>query len=256
MIPRQQPARVLVTRPLEQADNLCRLIREQGGEPVLFPVLTITPLTPQITHTAVINQINRYDWVLFVSANAVRYACVDLHKSALQINDKVQIAVLGKATATALKTRAWPVHSVPERNFTSEALLATQAFQQIKGQRFLLIKGQGGRDKLAYTLTQRGAVVDYLEVYRRIKPIVNTSVRNQALARGSLDVIVLTSSEALQNLLDVAGEKIAILLKSVPLVVISHRIRKIAEKLGFNRVLVSDEPSDTAIVKTIKTLIK
>ncbi len=70
-----------------------------------------------------------------------------------------------------------------------------------------------------------------------------------------MDVIVLTSGEALQNLLDIAGENTTKVLNSVTLVVISDRIRKMADKRGFSRILVTEEPGDTAIVKTIKALL-
>lgn len=246
--------RILVTRPLEQADNLCRLIRELGEQAVMFPVLAINALTPVITPIAVINQVNRYDWVIFVSANAVRYACTNLTSENLQIANTVRVVALGKATANALTSLFWPVHLVPEYDFTSEALLASEILQQIKDQRFLVIKGQGGRNKLIQTLKQRGAIVDNLAVYCRSKPDISETMKKQALTQ-QLDIIVITSGEALENLLDLAGENFAILLKSIPLVVISQRIRKIAEELGFKRILMSGEPSDIAIVKTIKAFV-
>ena len=102
---------------------------------------------------------------------------------------------------------------------------------------------------------QRGAQIDYLEVYRRIKPSVDGHTLIQALVANQLDVIVVTSAEALENLLDLAGENIAMILNSIPLVVISHRIQIKADKLGFSQIWVSDEPSDVAIVKIIKALL-
>lgn len=247
-------ARVLVTRPQGQAENLCELIRAQGGEPILFPVLAISPVEPVIPYQTVIDAVNNSQWVIFVSANAVRFACADQANDALPISDKVRVAALGKATAAALKTIDWPVHLLPESGFNSEALLAAESLQQVKDQKVLIIRGQGGREKLAKMLVQRGAQVDYLEVYRRTKPQLDKQAVNQALVENDLDVIVLTSAEALQNLLDMAGKNIAKVLNSIPLVVISDRIKKMADKQGFSRILVADEPDDTAIVKTIKAL--
>jgi uroporphyrinogen-III synthase len=248
-------ARVLVTRPQQQADNLCQLIGNQGGEPVVFPVLEISAVEPVIGYKSVIDRVNNSDWVIFVSANAVRFACAGQTDRSLQVDDKVRVAVLGKATATALKAIGWPVHLLPESGFNSEALLAMEALQQVKGRRFLIVRGQGGREHLAKILVQKGAVVDYLEVYRRIKPKVDEQRCRQVLVADGLDAIILTSGEALQNLLDIAGENVAILLKSVPLVVISDRMQKIAKEMGFSRIRVTDEPGDAAIVKTIKALL-
>ena len=248
-------ARVLVTRPRGQADKLCQLIRAQGGEPVLFPVMTITAVEPPISNAVIFDTINACQWVIFVSVNAVGFACSGLAGRSLSLNESVRIAAVGKATAAALMAIDWPVHLVPEAGFNSEALLATDAMQQVKGQRVLIIRGEGGRAKLANELGQRGARVDYLEVYRRTKPRVGNAELNRTLVENKLDVLVITSGEALRNLLELAGENNAKLLKSIPLVVISSRIKNIADKLGFNQVWVADEPDDTAIVKTIRALL-
>lgn len=248
-------ARVLVTRPQGQSGNLCKLVRAQGGQPVLFPVLAISAIDPQVNDEIIIDTINNCQWVVFVSANAVNYACAGFERQRFPINEKVRVAAVGKATADALKAIDWPVHLVPESGFNSEALLATDALQQIGGQRVVIVKGEGGRGKLANELRHRGARVDCLEVYRRTKPEVDNATLNRALVENKLDVIVLTSGEALHNLLKLAGENSAKTLKSVPLVVISDRIKKIADKLGFNQIRVADEPDDTAIVKTIRALL-
>jgi uroporphyrinogen-III synthase len=148
-----------------------------------------------------------------------------------------------------------PVGLVPENGYDSEALLAMPQLQQTENKNILIVRGEGGREHLATTLRNRGADVNYLEVYKRIIPCVDNSSVIKLLTQQRLDIITVTSAEALQNLIIMLGEKNKKLLSSIPLVVVSDRIRRIAADLSFNRVTVTDSPIDTAILKTVITCI-
>ncbi len=244
-------ARILVTRPAHQAGRLCRLIEQQGGLAIRFPVLRIVPTQDSFT---LANKLNPYDWVIFTSPNAVNFALkANNGKIALQKN--VHFASIGPATADTLKKAGIMIDLVPDSSHNSEALLACTELRQVKGLSFLIVRGCGGRELLAETLRSRGANVHYLEVYKRVLPTVNTEPVTTMLENAQLDIITITSVEALYNLLALLGEKIKKQLLSVPLIVISERIKKTAEELGFNRIAVSEKPSDTAIIRTVTALM-
>ena len=247
--------RILVTRPAHQAENLCRLLEEQGGTPIRLPTLAIAALENTLAIQAGLAQWTSYQWLIFISANAVTmhsYYSVDDKIKKLK---SVQIAAIGKATAEALLLAGLPVDLVPEQGYDSEAVLAMPAMQQMQGQRCLIIRGVGGRETLATTLRSRGAVVDYLEVYQRIMPSIDRSAVNLLLAKNELDVITITSVTALQNLLIMLDESYHQRLFLIPLVVISDRIRHIAADIGFKRIVVTNSPSDVAILKTVKMCV-
>jgi len=167
----------------------------------------------------------------------------------------VRFAAVGQATAQAMKMAGLPVDLVPEYGYNSEALLEMPQLQQVEGQNCLIVRGEGGREQLATTLRSRGAEVDYLEVYKRIIPRMDSSPVVELLAQHRLDVITVTSAEALQNLSLMLGEKNNKLLSLIPLVVVSDRIRCLAADMGFNRITVTDSPIDTAILETVITCV-
>ena len=247
-----QPIRVLVTRPEQQAEQLCQLIIRHGWQPIRFPVLQLKAIEQNLDTALAVGKLNQYHWLIFVSANAVKFVPAGFQNA---FNERVRIAAVGKATAAALRAAGMPVDLLPEQEFNSEALLATPEMRQVNGLTCLIVRGQNGRELLAEKLTERGAQVEYLEVYRRTKPELERSKIVYLLTKHKLDIITATSSEAVQNLLELSGEKIAKVLKLIPLVVISDRIRKKAENLGFKQTVVADEPSDTAIVSAIMTLL-
>jgi uroporphyrinogen-III synthase len=106
-------------------------------------------------------------------------------------------------------------------------------------------------DELATTLRNRGANVDYLDVYKRTIPSIDSSQVSSLLVHDQLDVITVTSGEALQNLFIMLEKKHHQRLLAVPLVVVSNRIRQLAADMGFKRIAVTNCPSDSAILETV-----
>jgi len=244
-------AHVLVTRPAHQAENLSRLIEEQVGVAVRFPTLAITALDDSCMIQNTLAHLDRYQWLVFISANAVTMHSYYSDGGKIKKFKSVRIAAIGKATAQALALAGLPVDLVPENGYNSEALLAMPQMQQINGQRYLIVRGKGGREELATTLRSRGATVEYLDVYKRIIPGVDSSQVSLLLAQDKLDVVTITSAEALQNLLIMLEEKHHQRLFEAPLVVVSNRIRQIAADMGFKRIAVTNSPSDVAILETV-----
>jgi len=240
-----------VTRPAHQAENLSRSIEEWGGVAVRFPTLAIVPLADSCTIQNTLAHLDRYQWLVFISANAVTMHSYYSDSVKIEQFKSVQIAAIGKATAQALALAGLSVDLVPESGYNSEALLAMTQMQQMNGQSCLIVRGEGGREELATTLRSRGATVEYLDVYKRIIPALDSSQVSLLLAQDKLDVITATSGDALQNLLIMLEEKNHQQLFEVPLVVISNRIRQIAADMGFKRIAVTSSPSDAAILETV-----
>jgi uroporphyrinogen-III synthase len=252
MINKLNYKRILVTRPKLQAHNLISLIEQHGGQAIAFPTLEILPLENSQATKQQLENLKTYQWFIFISANAVNFA-VTANNGKIGHLTQTKIAAVGKATAKALQDAGLTVDLMPETGFNSEALLATQALQQLQNQQILIVRGVGGRETLADELKKRGAKVDYCEVYQRKIPDIDTRTVVDLLHRQQLNFLTITSSEALHNLvtmLDVHKN----LLVNIPLVVISERIKQIAQIIGFKKIVVSSSPDDAAILNTIVML--
>jgi uroporphyrinogen-III synthase len=249
---------VLVTRPSHQAEHLSSMIEQQGGIAIRFPTLQIVGLESQAdnlaTATNSLFQLSNCQWLIFTSVNAVNFALKANGGKIAQLKT-TRIAAIGKATARELESSGLHVSLIPENGYDSESLLAMPQMQQVNGQTFLIVRGQGGREELANVLRGRGAKVNYWEVYKRIIPDIDSAEVVGLLEHCKLDVIVVTSCETLQNLLTMLGESYNKILTMIPLVVISERIRQLAVEIGFTHIAVAESPSDPAIVDTICALI-
>lgn len=62
---------VLITRAKEQASSLSRLIEEAGGVPIEVPLLSF--IKTMDVYEEVGASIQSYEWIVFTSANAVRF---------------------------------------------------------------------------------------------------------------------------------------------------------------------------------------
>ncbi len=238
---------VLVTRPEGQADALCHLIEQQGGMTMRFPLLKIEAL---ITSDCLSKQLlQQIDWLIFISRNAVNFALNGIGGKIGKLKN-VHVAAVGKATADALLHQGIQVDLLPENGYNSEALLEMSAMRDVNGQRIVIVRGQGGREKLAETLRARGAVVDYLEVYKRAVPKLDVTALVQAVQHKKVSVVTITSVEALNNLMTLVGGQ-AKLIIALPLLVISRRIAEYAQHYGFTNIVISAGPLDSDIVTAL-----
>jgi uroporphyrinogen-III synthase len=133
----------------------------------------------------------------------------------------------------------------------SEALLALPQLQDLSGQRILIIRGVGGRELLCETLRARGAAVNYAEVYQRTRPDSDTRDILAAWAQGAVDVVTVTSGEALQNLVAMLGEPGRGRLLTTPLVVVSGRMVQQALALGFTSPRLAEAAGDAALMAAL-----
>lgn len=249
----QQPLtgiRVLVTRPAHQAANLCALIEAAGGRAVRFPALEISAPPDIAAAKAALVQLDAYDLAIFISANAVAKALA-LHPAA-DWPVGLRRAAVGEGTARALARQGLPAHLIPAPPFDSESLLAHADLQQIAGQCILIVRGVGGRELLGDTLRARGAEVHYAEVYQRVRPTVDVRDILEVWSRGAINVVTLTSSDAMINLVGMLDPAAKARLLATPLVVVSARMVQKAQELGFTQPpRVAEAASDEALVAAV-----
>ena len=237
---------IAITRPVDQAKKLSALIEQAGGTPILFPLIEITPLNNYSQFEAVISEIETYDWAMFISSNAVQNAMPGIAK--LGIPRSLKFAAIGPVTASELQSFGVKDVLIPNDRFDSESLLALPEMQAVKNKRVLIVRGIGGRDVLAESLKARGAQVTFAECYQRINPQTNCDLLANLYREKKLHGIVVTSSEAMRHLLDLAGD--ADWLQHVTLFVNHARIAELPLQLGL-KVVVADVLGDEAMMKSL-----
>jgi uroporphyrinogen III methyltransferase / synthase len=227
---------IVVTRPVGQAERLAELLAGAGARPVLFPAIEIEPLAVPVP------PLEGVDLVVFVSPTAVQVGSPYLAGLGLRV------AAVGNGTKRELESRGFVDVLAPEAGADSDALLALPEMQAVAGKRVLIVRGEGGRELLAESLTARGAQVDYFECYRRAAPRTDPAPLIQAWDRGEVHAVTVFSTQALENLIAVAGTQ---RLTRTPVFVNHARVAERAREAGVAEVIVAgarDEEMVEALV--------
>lgn len=229
---------ILVTRPAHQAGDLAARIRAAGGAPILFPVLEILDTEDQRPLLDLLARLDEFDLAIFISPNAVNKT-MSLIRAKRTLPPKLKVAAVGQGTTRELRNFGVDEVIAPTWRFDSEALLDMDDLQQVKGKRVVVFRGDSGRELLGDELLKRGAVLEYAECYRRVKPNTDTASLLSAWANNEMNAITITSSEGLRNLFDMVGESGQVWLKKTPLFVSHERIVHAASKLGLTQVILT-----------------
>lgn len=259
---------VLLTRPALQAVSLSKRIEALGGTVLSLPLLEIDPIEDKTSIERVKTKImglDQYDLALFISTNAASLGLDWISQYWPQLPVGLQAYAVGPSTAEVLQDLPWPVH-YSSTGVTSEHLLELPGLQDMRGKRVALFRGQGGRELLADTLRERGARVDYIELYQRREPSYD---REEALVRmrsKQINVAVITSVQILESFLRLLGLSVAgadaaqeardkadpallSLLQSLCIVVPSRRVQEQALGAGFSRVIQASGADDESILE-------
>ena len=244
--------RVLVTRPSHQAEHLANLIEAQGGRAVPIPTIEILPPNDPAALATCVNRLHEFDMAIFISANAVNKGMEVITACHGSFPDNVTVACVGLGSARELRRFKIPA-IVPTTRFDSEGLLALAELQQVRNQTIVIFRGEGGRELLGRTLTERGAHIEYAECYRRVKPSRVSTALLQSWESAKIGIVTATSIDGLRNLVELVGERQRKALTNTPIVVISQRMADLSHELGFEAdILVATQASDEAIVEAIK----
>jgi uroporphyrinogen-III synthase len=244
---------VLVTRPEHQAGPLCQWIEQHGGVAIRWPALAIREPRDWAPALAIFARLTEYALAIFTSANAVDRAMPRIRECG-GFPTGLEIAAIGQATSEALARQSIVPDLRPDAGFTSEALLALPRLQRVAGQAIVIVRGEGGRELLAETLTARGARVVHAEVYRRERPVTDVAALLDRWARGEIGAVVVTSTESLMNLFDMLGVAGQDYLRRTPMIAIGARTVQTASNLGCQHLLLAREASNAAIAAALRCL--
>ncbi len=236
-------AAVVLTRPAGSARAFARRAHALGAQALALPGLALTATADADVARAALHAARTFDDWIFISPAAVRFAfrlAADLSPGS------ARLFAVGAGTRRALARHGLDAQ-VPTTTFDSEGLLALPALGELRGRRIALVGAPGGRDLIAPALRRRGATVEPIHVYRRTSPRL-TRRHFDALARAPEPWITLLSSgEALANLVALLPPDLLARLRRQLLVVSSARLAALAREQAFTQVVVAESAGADAL---------
>ncbi len=239
-----QKAKILVTRPIHQAEPLCCLIEQANGIALRLPAIEIVEIKDKSVLQHCAENLAQFDIAIFISVNAVQFSVPTL-LAANTAPLSLQFIAVGKRTKDVLAQQYHLNAECPQPPYNTETLLQLPQLQQVNGKKIIIFRGEGGREVLAETLRQRNAFIQYVDLYRRMQPTVPAWFEQQ-----TPDIAIVSSREGLQNLFDMLHDRPWI--RRLPLVVMSARILAEARVMGVQApIVIAPQACDEGLMEGI-----
>jgi len=249
--------RVLVTR--EHSSGF-EPLEELGAEIVEFPTIEVVPPLSYEEIDAAIENVQSYTWIIFTSANGVRYFLKRFLEKDWDIRDLkgIKICAIGTKTASEIKKYGIKVDLVPDE-FHAEGLIEAfmkvgnqhSAGRNLKGLKFLLPRAEVARELFPEKVRELGGEIDVPVAYRTVKPELHGKRLKRFLKEGRITIATFTSAATFNNFVDIMGSDARELLRDVTIAVIGPVTAKAIEKAGLKVEIMPKESTIEALVSEI-----
>lgn len=193
--------RVVVTRNRDQAGELREKLEALGAEVLEIPLVQISADPHPETADEVFAEFWGYEWIVFSSANGVRYFFEEFYRRFPDIRalGGIRFAAIGAATAREIESHRLSVELIAEKSTAeglAEALVGTGSLDNAK---VLVVTGNRNRKVLVNKLHDAMAIVDELPVYKtELAELGENPVVADFREKGA-DLMIFTSSSAVTS---------------------------------------------------------
>jgi uroporphyrinogen III methyltransferase/synthase len=200
--------RIVITRAVEQSRELKDRLERLGANVLLLPAVSFSEPADTTELDRAIGSLETYDWLLFTSANAVRFfanRCRKLGRSP-GVSKRPRCAAVGTATASAGAAESFVIDYVA-KEFIGVAL-AHELGAALAGKRVLLPRSErAGRD-LPDALKTAGAEVMEVVAYHTGGLGATQPGVMEAMREARVDVVSFFSRSAVENLRSELGAEV------------------------------------------------
>lgn len=240
-------ARIVITRPAGTAAPLARAVRDLGGEPILFPGTSLRPPADPPAARLALERALGCDVVVFTSPAAARFA-----RRLAPLRSRAMVLAPGAGTRRALQRTGIANALAPSRE-DSEGILDLDVLRDVGGRSVGIIGAAGGRGLLGSELAKRGAEIVHAHVYRRLPARLDQRHRDVLLQGGPHEplYVLLSSAEALSNILAALADDARLALLAGTAVVSSARLADAARRAGFVRGLRAASTATASLLAAI-----
>jgi len=199
---------VLVTRPREQIAPLKQRLENLGARVLVQPAIEISPPVEWQSVDETLDRLDKYDWIVFSSANGVQslFDRLLIRHGDIRRLGEAKLAAIGPATADALASYRVRADVIPPQ-FRAESL-ADALRGEAAGCRFLLARASRGREILAESLEAAGGRVEQVVVYQSTDVTEPNTAVIEALDNGQVDWITMTSSAIARSTAALLGDRL------------------------------------------------
>ncbi len=172
-----------------------------GADVVELPLIHVSKHIEKETLADAMTELGSYDWIVFTSANGVRFFFEEFNRlfDDIRALGLLRFACIGDTTAAAIRSFHLKIECQPEvatAEALADALIATGSLDSAK---LLVVTGNLNRETLVTKLEEARAIVDQLQVYQTEKTDLTTNPTAADFRARGADAILFASSSAVQS---------------------------------------------------------
>ena len=192
---------IIITRAKGQISEAKTIFKNAGAFIFDLPALVIDYPDDMTLLDKVIDQINKFDWIIFLSSNGIKYLnkrLLDKGSSLKTCANEFKIAVVGEKTAQYLSITGINADYIPPE-FTAQSLVKHFP-SPLKDLHILIPRVQsGGNNLIIENFLSRGALVKEVAAYESRCPESIPSETINALQSKTIDAILFSSGKTVKN---------------------------------------------------------
>lgn len=231
--------RVLVTRPILEAETTARAIMARGHEPVIAPML-------QIRHRDAVIPTTGFDALIVTSANALAAIAARAEKVAL-----LAYPLLAVGQRTAAAARAAGFGKVTSADGDVTALAGTIERWADQPMRFLHLAGEDRVADLGAILAGQGHEVAMAVVYEAVKAVRFAADTEQLLREDGIDAVTHFSARTAEAFVDCARGVVPLETARLRHLCLSERVAEPLRAAGATVVAVAARREEAALLDLI-----
>ncbi len=244
---------ILVTRPSPAGEQLVNRLRASGQRAFHAPLIRFAQGKELSWLSHLFPSLQAGDCIFLLSQQAVYYVNRWLNENKKPWPGGVLWYAIGHKTALAFHAVSGLQAAFPLIQETSEMLLMLPELYRMDGKKALILRGNGGRELLGETLSNRGAKVILCECYLRHFVNYNGYQQSMIWQQLGIDTLVVTSGEMLQQLRRlVPDDWRTTWLLGCQLIVVSHRLAGLARQLGWQVIRVAENADNDALIRALR----
>lgn len=239
----------LVTRPADDAPELCAALQQRGVGAVAVPTVGIDCASVAANVDAMLlGGLDRADWLVITSANGASAVAERLSATGAVLPGRTRLAAVGPTTAAALHAANLHVDHVPEIYVTAAI---ADGLGDLAGRHVVLARADAATPELRDALVARGAEVTEVVAYRTIEGPPESRDRLHATLQQDLDGIAFASSSAVRGLLRLASPTDRQRARAIPAFCIGPVTAETARRMGFDVEAVAERHTADGLADAI-----
>jgi len=245
---------IIITRAAAQSEALARELSARGAIPVVLPLVSFADPEDFAPLDAAIMGIQRFDWLILTSAQAVRSLVKrseEMKRDLIPPGSRLRIGCVGPVSADAARKAGLPVEYVAETH--TGAGLAKELGDRLRGAKVFLPRSDRANPDLPVALKNCGAQVREVIAYRTLKPAAFDETNLRTIAERAADAMLFFSPSAVQHFVDLVGvEQLHALQDKLAIVAVGPVTGKALREAGVRRIVVAGDTTAIAVLGALE----